>query len=68
MLALDVPKPLQMECDSPIIFASETFGSIHLCIYYRKMNELTLWDSYAVPCLDKGVDLLGHAKICSTLK
>ncbi|GFY16239.1 retrovirus-related Pol polyprotein from transposon opus [Trichonephila clavipes] len=38
-----------------------------LCIYYRKLNEITRKDSTPVPLIDFVIDNLTHAKLFSTL-
>ncbi|KAG3044380.1 hypothetical protein PC122_g24858 [Phytophthora cactorum] len=42
-------------------------GGIRFCIDYRKLNAVTVKDSYPMPLIDDILDVLGNAKLFSTL-
>ncbi|KAH9151545.1 hypothetical protein AeRB84_005864 [Aphanomyces euteiches] len=42
-------------------------GSIRFCIDYRKLNNITVKDSYPMPRIDDLLDFLGRAKLFSTI-
>ena len=42
-------------------------GSPQLCIDYRKLNNVTTPDQYPLPNIAEIVDLIGQAKVFSTL-
>lgn len=42
-------------------------GSIRFCIDYRKLNDLTLKDSYPIPRIDKTLDAPSGSKWFSTI-
>jgi len=42
-------------------------GKWRLCTDYRKLNSLTVPDSYSLPNIDENFSSLGGAKIFSTL-
>ncbi|KAH9090745.1 hypothetical protein Ae201684P_006151 [Aphanomyces euteiches] len=42
-------------------------GSIRFCIDYRRLNEVTIKDSYPLPRIDDLLDVLGKAKYFSTM-
>ncbi len=40
---------------------------LRFCVDYRKLNAITISDTYPIPCMDECIDSLGSAKIFSTL-
>ncbi|KAG3074110.1 hypothetical protein PI124_g21366 [Phytophthora idaei] len=42
-------------------------GGIRFCIDYRKLNAVTVKDSYPMPLIDDILDVLGNAKLFSTM-
>ena len=42
-------------------------GSIRFCVYYRKLNNVTIADSQPLPRCDDSLDALGRSKWFSTL-
>ena len=42
-------------------------GSIRFCIDYRKLNSVTIKDSYPMPRIDDLLDVLGRAKLFSSM-
>lgn len=52
---------------SPVLFAPKKDGSLRLCIDYRKLNEMTIKDRYALPLANELRDRLGQAKIFTKL-
>ena len=52
---------------SPIVLVPKKDGSIHLCIDYHKVNEITQKYAYPIPRLDDTLDTLAGAKWFSTL-
>ena len=42
-------------------------GSLRLCVDYRRLNELTKKDKYALPGVDDTLDALQNAKYFSSL-
>ena len=57
----------QSEWASPVVIVAKKDGSLRFCIDYRKLNDLTVKDSYPLPRIDECLDTLGHAKVFSTL-
>lgn len=43
-----------------IVLASEMEGSLHFCVDCRKLNAVTVLDSYTIQRLDECIDLLGN--------
>lgn len=52
---------------SPIVLVRKKDGSIRFCIDYRKLNDLTLKDSYPIPRIDTTLDALSGSKWFSTI-
>jgi hypothetical protein len=52
---------------SPVLFANKKDGGKRLCIDYRKLNDLTKKDRYALPLADELRDRLRGAKIFTQL-
>ena len=52
---------------SPIVLVKKKDGSIRFCIDYRKLNNVTLKDSYPIPRIDSTLDALSGSKWFSTI-
>ena len=67
MLKAGVIEPSSSEWASPIVFVPKKDGKLRFCVDYRKLNALTIRDSYPIPRMDECIDSLGDAGIFSTL-
>lgn len=67
MLKRDVIKPETTEWASLILFAFKNDVSISLCVDYRKVNAITVRDSYPLSRVDECIESLGEGTIFSTL-
>ena len=52
---------------SPVLMIRKPDGSIRFCIDYRKLNSVTKKDCYPMPRVDDLLDVLGKAKLFSTM-
>ena len=52
---------------SPVLMIRKPDGAIRFCIDYRRLNSVTIKDSYPMPRVDDLLDVLGRAKIFSTM-
>lgn len=52
MLDVGVIKPSKSPWASPIVIVRKSDGSIRFCVDYRKVNEVTINDSYPLPRID----------------
>ena len=48
--------------DTPILFDKKPDGSLHLCIDYQGLNNLTIKNWYLLPLIGKSLDRIGQAK------
>jgi Reverse transcriptase (RNA-dependent DNA polymerase) len=67
MLTAGVIEPAVSEWASPVVLITKPDGSVRFCVDYRKLNALTIKDSYPLPRMDECLDSLGDATIFSTL-
>ena len=67
MLQARVITPSNAEWASPVILVPKPDGSLRFCVDYRKLNSITVRDSYPMPRMDECIDSLGSATVFSTL-
>ena len=67
MKAAGVIEPASTEWASPIVFVPKKDGELRFCIDYRKLNAMTVRDSYPIPRMDECIDSLGDATLFTTL-
>ena len=66
MLELGVIEESHSAWSSPIMLVGKPDGSIWFCVDYRKVNDVSRFDAYPMPRVDKLLDRLGTARF-STL-
>ena len=67
MLKAGVIEPASTEWASPVVLVPKPDGTMRFCVDYRKLNEMTIRDTYPLPRMDECIDSLGNARIFSTL-
>ena len=67
MLKQDIIEPSESPWASPVVLVRKKDGSLRYCIDYRKLNSVTIKDSYPLPRIDESLDALGGSKYFSTL-
>lgn len=67
MLSTGVIEPSSSPWASPVVLVRKKDGTLRYCIDYRKLNAVTVKDSYPLPRIDESLDALGQAKYFSTL-
>lgn len=61
MLQQDVIEPASSEWASPVVIVPKSDGSWRFCVDYRKLNSITVKDSYPLPRMDECIDSLSDA-------
>lgn len=67
MLEHDRIDPSDSPWSSNVVLVKKKDGSKRFCVDYRRLNHLTIKDSYPIPRIDDSLDALGGAKCFSTL-
>ena len=67
MLAAKVIEQAQSEWASPVVIVPKKDGTHRFCVDFRKLNAVTVRDSYPLPRMDEYIDSLGDAKVFTTL-
>lgn len=56
MLELDGMEKGQTECALPIVVGARKDGTLQSCMHYRKLNSVTVQDSYPTYRMDECID------------
>ena len=67
ILEAGVIEPAQSEWASPVLLVPKPDGSMRFCFDYRKLNAVTVKDTYPLPRMDEFLDSLGDTKVFSAL-
>ena len=67
MLDAEVIEPANSEWASPVVLVPKPDGSLRFCVDYRKLNSLTVKDTYPLPRMDECIDSMGEAQFFTTL-
>ncbi|KAI2645181.1 Transposon Ty3-I Gag-Pol polyprotein [Labeo rohita] len=67
MLKLGVIEPSRSPWSSPIVLVPKPDGTLRFCNDYRRLNEVSDFDSYPMPRVDELLEHLGRARYITTL-
>ena len=67
MMTQGVIEPASCEWASPVLLVKKADGSLRFCVDYRKLNSITVKDTYPLPRMDECLDSLGEAQYFTTL-
>ena len=67
MLERGMVVPSKSPWASPPLLVPKEGGQARLCVDYRKVNSLTIKDSYPLPRIDDIIDAVGDAKYVSKI-
>ena len=60
-------RPSKSPFGSPVLFVKKPDGSLRLCVDYRKLNDITIKNRYALPLISELFDRLKNAKLYTRL-
>ncbi|KAG6612102.1 uncharacterized protein IUM83_15004 [Phytophthora cinnamomi] len=66
-LSQNLIRPSTSPWASPVLMIRKPDGGIRFCIDYRRLNAVTIKDCYPMPLIDDILDVLGNAKLFSTM-
>ncbi|GMF49356.1 unnamed protein product [Phytophthora fragariaefolia] len=66
-LNLGLIRPSTSPWASPVLMIRKPDGGIRFCIYYRRLNAVTIKDCYPMPLIDDILDVLKGANLYSTM-
>ncbi|KAE9199557.1 hypothetical protein PF005_g15687 [Phytophthora fragariae] len=66
-LDLGLIRPSNSPWASPVLMIRKPDGGIRFCIDYRHLNAVTVKDCYPMPSIDDILDVLGDARLFSTM-
>lgn len=58
MLKMNIIEPLNSEWASPIVLVKKQDGKDRFCVDYRKVNEITIKDSFPMPNVEEKLNKL----------
>lgn len=67
MLEKRIIAPAQSAWASPVVLVLKADGSLRFCVDYRKLNAVTVRDTYPLPRMDECLDSLGESNVFITL-
>lgn len=67
MASRNIIEPSSSPWSSPVVLVKKKDGSTRLCVDYRKLNDVTIKDSHALPRIDDTLDALSGATKFSVL-
>ena len=60
-------RPSQSTCSSPVMFVPKRNGDLRLCVDYRKLNSITISNTYPLPLISELIDRTRNSRIFTKL-
>ena len=67
MLRMGIISESQSDYASPIVLVKKKDGDTRFCVDFRKLNEITVKDSYPMPYIDEQLERLGGNRFFTSL-
>ena len=67
MQSQGVIRPSTSAWASPIVLVEKKDGSIRLCVDYRRLNSITVFDAYPISRIEEVVEQLGNSEYISSI-
>ncbi|CAM4501278.1 unnamed protein product [Lepidochelys olivacea] len=67
MLELGVIEESHSQWSSPTVLVPKPDGTTRFCNDFRRLNEISKFDAYPIPCINELVDRLDNARFLTTL-
>jgi hypothetical protein len=67
MCEIGIARPSKSPWTSPMVMVRKKDGSWRLCVDFRRLNKVTKKDAYSLPRIDEIFDMIGTARVFSTL-
>ena len=60
-------QPFNSPYASQVVIVCKKFGEIHLCVDYRKLNSITIWDAFPIPHIDEALQMVHNCNVFTSL-
>lgn len=67
MLKLDIIEESQSPWRSPLVIVPKPDGTIRVCVDFRKVNEVAVFDAFPMTQVEEMIEKISQAKYSSTL-
>lgn len=67
MLQLDIIEESHSPWRAPLIIEPKLDGNIRVCVYFRKVNEVAIFDIFLMPRVEEMLEKIGQAKYITML-
>ena len=67
LVGADIARPSASPWASPVVIIRKKDGGWRMCVDYRRLNNVTKFDCFALPRLDEALDAFAGATVFSSL-
>ena len=62
-LCQGIIQPSNSSYASQVVIVWKNFGEIHFCVDYRKLNSITIWDAFPLPCINEALHAVHNCNV-----